>query len=213
MRAADEAKFAALMTGIADYYDKVLSITAINLYWEGLKQYDYEAIEKALWTHTQNPDTGQFMPKIADVGKMLQGRTSDQAQVAWSKVDAGMRQIGTYSDVAFDDSIIHRIIADMGGWIALGAKKEDEWPFVAKEFENRYRGYKMRGEVPEYPRVLTGMANAHNAKEGFRLQPPMLIGDEVKARRVMAGGTAGTLIGMKQAGEVVPALQRIGRTA
>jgi hypothetical protein len=35
------------------------------------------------------------------------------------------------------------VISDMGGWVLLGSKGDGDWPFIAKEFENRYRGYRM----------------------------------------------------------------------
>jgi hypothetical protein len=207
----DYARFLSILTGIADYYGKELSEGVISLYWQGLMQYDLPAVEKALWEHTQNPDNGQFMPKIADVCRGLQGRTQDQAALAWSKVDTAVRRIGTYSDVVFDDPIIHRVLADMGGWIKLGTHTDDDWPFVAKEFENRYRGYKLRGEVPEYQPVMTGIANAHNQKEGFRSQPPMLIGNEAKAKQVMLAGTNEQLIQMRLASDTITsaAIKRI----
>jgi hypothetical protein len=194
MQDSDKKRFLTVLTGIADYYGKELSNGVIGLYWQGLRQYDIEAVERALWEHTQNPDSGQFMPKIADVTRILQGRTQDQAQVAWTKVDKAVRTVGTYQDVAFDDPVIHRVLTDMGGWIALGQKKEDEWPFIAKEFETRYRGYKMRGEMPEYPPVLIGISNAHNSKEGYRLAPPILIGNPKQAEQVRLGGTDKPLV-------------------
>ena len=212
MLPTERLRFATLLTGVADYYGKELSQGVVALYWQGLQQYDIDAVEKALWEHTQNPDSGQFMPKIADVTRMLQGRTTDQAAIAWSKVDSAVRRVGTYSDVVFDDPIIHRVIADMGGWIKLGAcPDEREWPHIARNFEGRYRGYKTRGEVPEYQPVMTGIANAQNGLQGFRLQPPMLIGNEVKAKQVMLAGTNDQLIQMKLAGDTITnvAIKRI----
>lgn len=206
----EKRRFATLMTGIADYYRKELSKVVMALYWEGLRQYDYEAVEKAMWAHTQTPDeAGRWMPMISDLTKMMQGRTQDQAQLAWSKVDKAVRQIGNWRDVAFDDASIHRVIADMGGWIALGVKKEDEWPFVAKEFEARYKGYRMRGEVPDYPPVLIGMANASNGSEGRACESPTLIGDQAKAAAVMAGGSSQPMIEMRQAGAMAAPVLRV----
>lgn len=201
----DKKRFATLLSGIADYYGKELSPGVLGLYWQGLKQYDLPAVEKALWEHTQNPDTGQFMPKIADVTRNLQGRTTDQAATAWAKVDRAVRTVGTYRDVVFDDGVIHRVIADMGGWIALGTKTEDEWPFVAREFENRYRGFRMRGEVPDYPPLLTGIANAHNAKEGFRTEAPTLIGNADVARLVYESGSSKPMVGVEHAAQLIAA--------
>lgn len=205
-------EFAKTLLAVADYYGKELSTGVVDLYWQGLREYDLEAVRRALWAHARNPDTGQFMPKIADVAKVMQGRTSDQAAVAWSKVDQAVRRVGTYQCVVFDDPVIHRVIADMGGWTLIGAKDDKEWPFVAKEFENRYRGYRMRDETPEYPPVLIGMANAHNSQQGFRQNPPILVGDERKANQVRLGGTTAPLLSMKSAGDLVlpapaPALQ------
>lgn len=215
MQPEEKERFYTTLTGIADYYGKELSTGTLKLYFEGLRQYDLDAVEKALWAHTQNPDTGQWMPKIADVTKMLQGRTADQAAIAWSKVDAAVRRVGNYQDVVFDDPLIHRTLMDMGGWLQLSGKTEDEWPFVARDFENRYRGYRMRGEVPEYPPVLIGLANAHNGKQGLRTMPPILIGDQARAAQVMAGGSTAPLIEMKSAGELSAGagIQRIGRAA
>jgi hypothetical protein len=198
-RQTDFVPFLKALTAVADYYGKELSEGVQMLYWQGLEQYDIAAVEKALWDHAQNPDNGQFMPKIADITRAMQGRTHDQAAIGWSKVDAAVRRIGTYQDVVFDDPIIHRVIADMGGWIWLGNQKEDEWPFVARNFENRYRGYRLRGEAPEYQPILVGMANAHNEKEGFRGAAPILIGNPQRASTVMKGGTNKPLLEMRQA--------------
>ena len=88
----DFDKFLSTLTIIADYCTKTLSEGVQMLYWRGLQKYDLAAVEKALWDHLGNPDTGHLMPKIADVVRYLQGRTVDQAAIAWSKVDAAVRQ-------------------------------------------------------------------------------------------------------------------------
>lgn len=208
-------EFAGTLLAVAEYYGKELSAGVVDVYWEGLREYDLAAVQKALWTHSKNPDTGQFMPKIADISKVMQGRTGDQAAIAWSKVNQAVRRVGTYQSVAFDDPVIHRVLSDMGGWTLLGNKTEDEWPFIARDFENRYRGYRMRDETPEYAPVLIGMAEAHNSSEGFRSQPPTLIGDKAKAQAVMAGGSNVPLLGVSQAGEHVTSavIKQIGKAA
>ena len=185
----EKRRFAALMTSLADYYEKDLSKGVIALYWEGLRQYDYEAIEKAAWAHTQLSDeAGRWMPKVSDLNKMLVGRTTDQSQIAWSKVDKAIRTVGPYSDVAFDDPIIHRVISDMGGWIAINGKDEKEWPFVAKEFCTRYQAFKMTGDTPEHPNYLIGMANAQNTHSGQENKLQVrLLGNVEKARQIASG--------------------------
>lgn len=185
----ERRKFAALLTALSDYYKSEVSKAVAGLYWEGLKQYDYEAIEKACWAHTQSPDeAGRWFPKIADLRKILEGSTLDQAALAWTRVNDAIRTRGTWDDVVFDDALIHRVIADMGGWVPLGAKDDNEWPFVAKEFQSRYRAYRQRADTPDYPRRLTGLANAHNSAKGAPLLPAILLGDVKKARAVASGG-------------------------
>jgi hypothetical protein len=182
----EKRRFAGLITALADYYEKTLSKGVLALYWEGLRQYDYESIEKAAWAHTQLPDeAGRWIPKVSDLNKMLIGRTSDQGQIAWSKVDRAVRTVGPYADVAFDDPIIHRVIQEMGGWVHLNSKEDKEWPFVAKEFVTRYQSYKMTGETPEHAPYLIGVAASQNQHTGHA-QPleVRLLGNVNKAKQI-----------------------------
>lgn len=188
MNTNEHGRFIALIADVQAFYGKDLSEFAGNVWWEAMKPYEYGAVADALNRHCVNPDSGQFAPKPADVVKMLQGSTQDSALVAWAKVDRAVRSCGVYNSVVFDDPVIHRVIMDMGGWVQLGRKEEKEWPFVAKEFENRYRGYKMRSETPDYLPVLIGICEAQNTRLGHRSQPPMLIGNVEHAKRVMLGG-------------------------
>jgi hypothetical protein len=184
----ERRRFASLLTALSDYYKSEISKAVAALYWEGLKQYDYEAIEQAAWAHTQNPDeAGRWLPRISDLRKILEGSTQDQAAIAWSKVDTAIRVRGTWDDVVFDDAVIHRVIADMGGWVQIGSKCDDDWPFVAKEWQQRYRSMKLRGEPTDYPHVLTGTANAYNGAHSLPLLPPILIGDYERAKAVLKG--------------------------
>lgn len=180
--------FATLLTHMADYYKSELSRSMLSIYWAGLRQYSYEAIEKACWAHTQLPDeAGRWMPRNSDIIKMMEGSTADQGALAWSRVDSAIRTRGTWDDVVFDDPVIHRVVADMGGWVLLGTKDDKEWPFVAKEFQQRYRSFRQRDQIPEHPKRLTGIGNAANVANNMPLLPPILIGDKEKAKAVLLG--------------------------
>jgi len=201
MTEADKKNFYTLVGNVYAFYRQDTSSFALGVWWEAMKPFDFAAVADALNRHCVNPDSGQFMPKPADVVKMLRGSTLDGAMVAWSKVDKAVRQVGTYASVAFDDPIIHRVLQDMGGWVALGSKDEREWPFVAKEFETRYRGYRVRGEVPEYPKVLIGIAEAQNNQNDLKSQPPVLIGNSETAKRVLLGGSDKAAVGFERLGD------------
>lgn len=198
MQASDYNDFTTMLTAVGDLYGKPPAAMAITIWWGALQHYDLPAIRQGFDRHVRNPDSGQFMPKPADIIKMLQGTTQDTAMLAWAKVDRGIRQVGTYASVVFDDAIIHRVLHDMGGWVPLGLKSDHEWPFIAKEFENRYRGYRIRNETPEYPKALIGIAEAQNNEAGKTSQPPVLIGDSASAKLVLQGGTSKVLVGFER---------------
>lgn len=199
MTPEDFDKFRDGVQGVYSFYGKDVSDFALDVWWAALKAYDLAAVVEAFNRHLMNPDTGQWLPKPADIVKMFGGRTQDRAMSAWSKVDRAIRTVGTHQSVAFDDPLIHRVLQEMGGWISIGQKTDDEWPFVAKEFENRYRGYAMRGEVPDYPPVLIGIAQAYNEQKGYQSPSPTLIGVAENAQLVMKGGASAPMIGITRA--------------
>ena len=188
MNSDDAKKFSTLISSVYAFYRQDVSQFAVGVWWEAMKPFDFVAVNDALNRHCINPDNGQFMPKPADVVRLLQGSSKDSALVAWAKVDRAIRTIGTYESVIFDDALIHAVITDMGGWVSLGNKKEDEWPFVGKEFEQRYRGYSSRNEKPTYAPVMVGMAEAQNTQMGFRSLLPRLVGNHARAQLVYDNG-------------------------
>jgi len=190
MQPSDYDEFSAYLNATAELLNrgKTLSPVAIAMWWNLLKGYDLSAVREAFDRHMRNPDTGQFMPAPADITKMIEGGTQDAALVAWAKVDLAVRSVGTYRSVQFDDPLVHRVVQDMGGWVLVGSKDDKEWPFVAKEFVNRYRGYRGRSQTPDYPPVLEGIAASQNAQLGFATEAPALIGDPARARAVGLGG-------------------------
>lgn len=200
MIAAEKQQFYDLMADVYAFYRQDTSSFALGIWWDAMKPFDLAAVSNALSRHCVNPDNGQFMPKPSDVVKLLRGSTQDSALEAWAKVDKAVRSVGTYRSVTFDDPIILLVLQDMGGWVALGTKKEDEWPFVAREFENRYRGYATR-PIQEHPRWLPGIAEAQNVQAGQRVEPPVLIGDAARARAVLQGGSDTQRIGFQQLSE------------
>lgn len=209
MRQDDFEAFQAMLSVVAEYCGKTLSPGVVALYWHGLQDLDLGAVRKALNAHVQNPDSGQYMPKIADVRRMLGGTTKDAAILAWNKAKEAVGRCGSYRSVCFDDPIINRVLLDMGGWPALCSKPADELPFVERNFCDRYRAYKTHGHAPGHPPYLVGLSEAANAQSGFRSEPPMLIGDEESARAVLACGSRTPLIPVTVGGHAAVAAVRL----
>lgn len=194
MQSSELGQFKTALQKVFALYDKQLSTILLDVWWEALQPYTLQEVTRALTVHVRNPDTGQYLPKPADVIKALRGTSANTAQSAWTKVDGAIRKVGSYRSVAFDDPIIHRVIQDMGGWIKLNKITNEELPFVQREFENRYRGFSVTGEIPEYPRILVGIAEDYNKREAIRIgvdlqEKPALIGDASKAELVIRGGS------------------------
>lgn len=192
MQIVDIKKFQALMYGIGEYYNREISEMLMEIYWEGLKQHEYEAVSRAAQLHMKNPEGGQFFPKLGDFNRHLTGSNQDKALQAWAKVDKAVRTIGPYRSVVFDDPVIHAVIADMGGWIGLGnCSEETEWPFRQNEFAKRYRGIMDRGGVESYLAKLTGIADMHNRTIGKQNEhETVLLGDQEKAMAILQNGAS-----------------------
>lgn len=207
MKQSEFEEFCKYLDEVSEQYVKTISVGLKMLYWQGLVEFDLVAIHEALGRHLRNPDTGQFMPKIADVVRMLEGTSQDSALIAWAKVDKAVRQVGTCQSVVFDDAIIHRVLQEMGGWMSFGSKNNDDWPFVAKEFENRYRGYKSSNKKFDYIKIMIGLYDHHNTSIGFKESKPILIGNPEKANKIMIGGNDKPLIGFTPLAEFSNFLQ------
>ena len=79
MNQQDFEPFCKMMDLVAEQYNRTLSDGGKALYWQGLKDFDLPALKQAVTRHLRNPDNGQFMPKIADLVRMLQGMTQYSA--------------------------------------------------------------------------------------------------------------------------------------
>lgn len=199
MTPSDRERFAHCLLAAAEVYGKSVSDAVSSVWWDALKAYDIGAVEGAFRRHFSNPDSGQFMPKPADIVRIVAGSSQDGAMIAWAKVDKAVRQVGPYASVCFDDPLVNRVLHDMGGWIGFGEKNDTEWPFIANEFRTRYIGYRQRGEIPDYPSRLPGIAEADNTRRGLPAPTPTLIGEPSRAQAVLEGGTSAPMIGITQA--------------
>jgi hypothetical protein len=177
MKIEDHRPFVEMLAVVFDNYGKELSPALTDFWWQLMQPYDLPALRDAFNRHCVNPDNGQWVPKPADIVKLIEGGTKDSALLEWSKVDRAVRSIGPWESVTFDDPITATVIADMGGWIRLNEGTDDDWPFKAKEFEARYRAYKTAGGVAQAPQKLVGIADAVNRQTGIDDRPVVIAGN------------------------------------
>ena len=187
MEGREREELVLVLTDVYELYGKECSRGLHALWWEALKGYSITEVRGALSGHVTNPDSGQFLPKPADIRRNLEGSSETRALQAWTKVDQATRRIGPWESVAFDDPIIHAVLADMGGWTALGQVTEDEWPFKRNEFVRRYQGYVARPPTA-FPRALTGYVAEYNGRLGGPAPLPRLVGDPQRATQAYLAG-------------------------
>ncbi|WP_051305070.1 DUF6475 domain-containing protein [Chitinilyticum litopenaei] len=217
----DQAHFFELMGGICELYGKVASPQFMAIYWSALQQYELADIRRAFNAHALNPDTGQFMPKPADVVRYVDGGSQTRAAKAWAKVDKAMRCVGGGDSVVFDDPLIHAALDGLGSWPELCATPVDELTFLQGRFEKRYQAMVFTPPA-EWPKVLTGAFEVANAGAGQRIAPPIPIGDTAKCRLTYSGGVEPSAmlrlqpaaqLALKQIQGVQAANERQGRAA
>ncbi len=187
MNQEDKILFATMMAGIAELHGKKLSTQLLEIYWRCLIEYQIDDIKTALKYHAIDPDCGQFMPKPADIVRMLVGNSSEQSLQVWSTVLKATQSVGCYKTIVFDNSIIHAVINEMGGWVKLCQTLEDSLPFTGKEFQKRYQFY-LRQQTFTYPNKLVGIIEHTNAFLGHSIELPVLFGDKTTALRIYHEG-------------------------
>lgn len=211
MRREDFRRFGMALSACAELYGKTVSEGAMSLWWQVLQRFEIEAVERAFREAVESPDSGQFMPRPADLVKRLEGTSADRSLIAWGKVLDAMQRVGAYRTVVFDDGAIHAAISDMGGWPAICRGNVDELPFTQKRFCDLHRAYSARPDAA-YPAQLLGEHAMANRLAGHDAEAPTLVGDPQRAQAVEWLGREGPKTTITAA-DALPAIRRIGQAA
>lgn len=212
MKPNDFDRFGLALSACAELYGKTVSEGAMSLWWQVLARFDIESVERAFREAVESSDSGQYMPKPADLVRRLEGTSADRSLVAWGKVLEAMRHVGAYRSAVFDDGAIHAAIVDMGGWPQVCRTEMDDLPFTQKRFCDLHRAYSARPDSP-YPARLQGDHEVANLAAGQPVAPPMLVGDAQRAQDVQRRGCAGPKTAITDAAAALPAVRRLGNAA
>jgi len=72
----DKPAFQELMNATCEYYQKpVFSNIALKIYFSGLARFEYQQVEDAISSHISDGPNGQFLPKVVDLVKLIEGGT------------------------------------------------------------------------------------------------------------------------------------------
>lgn len=188
----EHPQFLRLLSDALAFYRQNVTEFSAAVWWEACKPFDLQQVSRALTRHATDPERGQFPPKPADIIRVLQGTTSDRAAIAWGKVHEAMSDVGAYSDVIFDDPVIHAVVDDLGGWPKMCRTETKDLSYLQHRFSESYRAYAAKGQF-DYPRRLSGdrSPDEEYEKKGIKPPAPAVIGNPEQARLVFqAGGGA-----------------------
>ena len=100
MTPADKKSFLTLMYAIGTIYEIPFdNKLVLEVWFNALSDYDIEEVASAVQRYIKSPDLGTYKPKPADLIKMIEGTSVDKALLAWTKVEKGLRSIGSYATV------------------------------------------------------------------------------------------------------------------
>lgn len=189
MQPTDKPALFALVTDALAYYRQPVSEFTLSVWWQACQPFTMEEIRKAMTAHATDAERGQFAPKVADIIRVLQGTTTDRAQLAWGKALEAMSSVGAYTDVVFDDPAIHAAIEDLGGWPKVCRTETKELSYLQHRFCESHKAYTGRGAF-DYPRRLMGDRSPDSEweKKGIKPPKPALVGNPEACRLVYQGG-------------------------
>jgi hypothetical protein len=176
MEANEKQAFFASLAVIAETVNRKISPVLIKAYWVCLEPYLFAEVQRALGEILKNPGIKKhpYFPTPTDIIEIIEGDVQSKSLLAWTEVTKAIREIGHYNSVIFSDALIHAVIRDMGGWIALCQHTEKELPFLQRDFERRYQIYcRRRPEV--LPKQLSGRIAHQNAVTGYEKYIPVAI--------------------------------------
>jgi hypothetical protein len=172
MKPGEQTAFEAYLSDVMAYYRADVTSFILDVWWAGCRQYELSAVKAALSSHIQDPDRGQWAPKLADVTRSLGGTSSDRAVMAWGIVLEAAARVGAYRDVDFGDLAVHQAIADIGGWPLICRTDVAELRHLQHRFNQAYQLYALRGTPLHTPEALGGDRAADDVYVAKGLPPP-----------------------------------------
>jgi hypothetical protein len=174
MNPNQKADFYALIADVLGYWKQDVSEFALNVWWSGCQNFDYQQVSMALSQHATDPDKGQFAPKVADIVRILGGTRTDRSLREWGRVYEAMSRVGAYSDVDFGDSATHSTIRDMGGWPKICRTEMDQLSYLQHRFCELYKMHD--GQCDAVPALMGDRSpDEMYRKKGIKPPKPVLI--------------------------------------
>lgn len=171
MKNEDKRAFFDLMMAAGEVYGREVTQPMAAIYFSALANVSIDQVQEAMMTHMQNPDSGQFFPKPADLIKQMTGTTKqqdaaieDKAAIAWACIERDIRRIGSYGALKLDDKQALATVKAMGGWQSICQTETSKMEWKRKEFIRMYETFE-RMPLEALPSSLPGRIEMSEVKQ------------------------------------------------
>lgn len=159
MHELERVAFAEAMRDVAAYYDRKLPNPVLAMYWSGLSDLPLDAVKRALNRHVQDPQAGQFMPKIADIRRQVEAGRPDDGHVgpdeAWA---LAIQARSEDASVVWTDLIAAAFFAAALPLLDVGDKIAARRAFLER-YGKDLAAARARGDAPRWH--LSGGTDSH----------------------------------------------------
>jgi hypothetical protein len=162
MQEQDKSAFRDMMMAAGEVYGREITKPLLQMHFATLAHASIEQVQSAMMAHMQNPDSGQFFPKPADLIKQMTGTTKQQeaviedwAAIAWACIEQDIRRIGSYGTLKLDDKQAMAAVKAMGGWMSICQTETSKMEWKRKEFIRMYETFE-RTPLEALPSSLPG---------------------------------------------------------
>jgi hypothetical protein len=166
MNDSDKKEFAELMVGSGEMYNKQVSKSLMQIYFDALKDLSIKEINHGFSKHSLDAKHGSFFPKPADIVRHLQVEhqsCEEKAELAWAQITHEVRRTGTYGNLELDDKQALAALKSFTSWKDFCAMDVDNLTWAKKEFISMYKTYQ-NTPLEALPSSLPGLLELQNHK-------------------------------------------------
>ncbi|MCP4394856.1 MAG: hypothetical protein GY804_11420 [Alphaproteobacteria bacterium] len=188
MNNSDKSAFAELMVGNGEIYNKTVSKSLMQIYFDALTDYSIEDVKKGFGKHSLDAKHGSFFPKPADIVRHLQTgqlSTEEKAELAWGQITYELRKTGSYGNLELDDKQALAALRSFTSWKEFCAMDVTKLTWAKKEFMSMYSTYQ-NTPLEMLPSSLPGLVELqHHKKQEAQSMQNLLQGmDKFKAKQL-----------------------------
>lgn len=141
MNVQDKGHFQSIMIGAGELYSKEITKPLLQIYFQALQSYTIEQVSSAFTAHMVDTKHGTFMPKPADLVRLIdkdKPNPEDKARISWIAVANSFS--GFYPDgFKLEDKIAAAALQSIGGRSAVGRCDASKMGFLERQFIDSYK--------------------------------------------------------------------------